>query len=117
MMDETVMHKVSKEQARAAQNCAKKSEEKGKKVEAFGKIIEASVDRVTEAQGKSIEIAGQETQRYAIASYEHAQVAESTGSQQELNQAAVEHAKESNEEVKAVKVYGEIVQNQSYQPR
>jgi len=111
------MHKVSKAQARAAQNCANKSEEKGKKVEAFGKIIEASVDRVTEAQGQAIEAAGKAAQRHAIASYEHAQAAESTGSQKELNQAAVEHAKQSNEEVKAVKVYGEIVQNQNCQPR
>ncbi len=117
MMDETVMHKVSKAQAKAAQDCAKKSEKNGEKVEAFGKVIEASVDRVTEAQAKSIEAAGKEAQRHAIASYEHAQVAEFTGSQQEINQAAVEHAKESNEELKAVKVYGKIVQNQSYQPR
>jgi hypothetical protein len=109
------MHKVSKAQARAAQNCANKSKEKGKEVEAFGKEVEASVDRVTEAQGTSIEVAGKEAQRHAIASYAHAQAAEATGSQHELNQAGAEHAKETNEEMKAVKVYGEIVQNQSCQ--
>lgn len=107
------MHEISHARSQVAKDEAKQSEQQGREIEAFGKTIEADLEVATEAQGEAIEEAGKAAQRHATASYDYAQEADETGSREAFAKAGSEHVKEGNEKVKAVKVYGEVVQTQS----